>query len=133
MAMGTPYNMTLTKTKMKAKNMTYIYEELNTNQVADALRRDEYAGWSYDGAKALAEWLEGLAEDTGEPYELDTVALRCEFSEYDDAADACQNYDEAPDESEYNDEEEHEAACLEWLQDNTAVIEFNGGLIVRDF
>lgn len=120
--------------------MTYIYKELSTNQVVDALRADEHAGWSYEGAKALAEYLEQLAEDMREPLELDVVALRCEFSEYRQecgqmtpAREFSALYDESPKAEDYDDEEDHEEACLEWLYDNTQVIDFEGGLIVQDF
>lgn len=64
--------------------MTYIYETLNTSNMADRLYRDDNAGWSYEGAKALAEYVEQLAEDIGEPIEFDYVALRCEYTEYSD-------------------------------------------------
>lgn len=120
--------------------MTYIYKELSTNQVADVLRADEYAGWSYRGAMALAEYLEQMAEDCGEPIKLDTVALRCEFREYRQedmqmtpAREVCADYGFSPKAEDYGDEEDHEQACLEWLQRNTQVIEFDGGLIVQEF
>ena len=38
--------------------------------------------FTYDALTALFEWLEELAEDTGTPYELDVIALCCEFTEY---------------------------------------------------
>lgn len=62
--------------------MTYIYTRETTSSIAHALTNDSYASWhaDYDACMALAEYLEGLAEDIGEPIELDTVALRCEYS-----------------------------------------------------
>lgn len=54
---------------------------LNTNEVIDALLADDYANWSYDAAKALAEFYEELEDSLGEPIELDVVAIRCEWSE----------------------------------------------------
>lgn len=42
-------------------------------------REDQF---SYEGKKALYEYLNELAEDLGEPIELDVIALCCEFSEY---------------------------------------------------
>ena len=113
--------------------MTYVYQKLSTSQIVDALRQDDNSGWSADGAWALAEWLEDMAEETGEPIELDVVALRCEFSEYETAGECTKNYSISPQQEKYNDDEEWEAACLAWLQDNTCVIEFNGGIIVQDF
>ena len=54
---------------------------LNTYQIADALLNDENARWSRAGAYALAEYLEELEEST-EEMELDVVAIRCDWSEY---------------------------------------------------
>jgi hypothetical protein len=38
--------------------------------------------FSYDGLKALYDWLEQLEEDTGEEIELDVITLCYNFSEY---------------------------------------------------
>jgi hypothetical protein len=54
---------------------------LSTNDIIDALLSDEYANWDYDTAKALAHFYEDLEDSTGEPIELDVVAIRCEWSE----------------------------------------------------
>lgn len=74
--------------------MSYVYEQLNTNAIARALSQDEYAGWSkdYDASLALAEYIENLAIDQGEPIELDIVALRCDFSVYDSIAEFQKEY-----------------------------------------
>lgn len=104
---------------------------LTTNEVADLLRADEYANWSYAGALALAEYLEDMERDLGEEHEFDAVEVRCEFAEYASAADAAADYSfEPPDGA---DEEEIEEAALEYLRDNTQVIEFDGGIIIRQF
>lgn len=42
-------------------------------------REDQF---SYDGKRALFEYLNELSEDIGEPIELDVVAICCEFTEY---------------------------------------------------
>ena len=102
--------------------MTYIYDELNTNQIANTLLKDSYAAWSYNGAYALAEWLEQLAEDTGEPQNLDIVALRCEFSEYKNLNEFNQCYNSA-----------NPFDTWEQVRENTTVIEFGGGAIVGEF
>ena len=54
---------------------------LNTNEVIDALLADDYAQWSYDAAKALAEFYEVLEDDLDESMVLDVVAIRCEWIE----------------------------------------------------
>ena len=43
-------------------------------------REDQF---SYEGKKALFEYLNELAEALGEPIEVDIIGLCCEFTEYD--------------------------------------------------
>ena len=94
-------------------------QELNTYQVADLLKQDDNANWTYAGSMAIAEFFEELENDTDESIELDVVAIRCEFSEY-------KNFDEVKE--NYSD-----IKTLEDLHDNTLVIEFDTGLIIQDF
>ncbi len=108
-------------------------ETLSTSQVADRLYEDRHnAGWSWAGAHALAEHLEELEQDMGEEMEMDVVAIRCEYSEYESATDAASNYSDF-EADEDADAEDVEAAALEFLNDNTSVVEFSGGVIIRDF
>ena len=85
---------------------------------ADHNRADQF---SYEGFTALFEWLEELAEDTSEPYELDVIALCCEFTEYSDLAEIQDNYSGM------------DIVSADDLRDHTHVIEFDGGLIIQDF
>jgi hypothetical protein len=101
---------------------------LSVYQIADLLKRDESAGWSYNGSKALAEYLD---ENIPEDEEFDRVAIRCEYSEYTSALEATEDYDYESDDS--LDEDVAEKAALEWFKDNTTVIEFTGGIIVVNF
>jgi hypothetical protein len=107
-------------------------------QVSDELKKDENAGWSHEGAKALASYLCQMDEDSGEDTELDVVAIRCDFSEYKSAVEAAENYSwefdgdaEEIDEDEL--EEEKEESALQFLQDRTQVIEFDDGIIIAQF
>tara|TARA_R100001369_G_scaffold21641_1_gene39305 strand:- start:259 stop:579 length:321 start_codon:yes stop_codon:yes gene_type:complete len=43
--------------------------------------RDDF---SYEGLKALYDYLEQYEEDTGEQIELDVIAICCEYTEYED-------------------------------------------------
>ncbi len=112
-------------------------QTMTTSQIADELRRDESAGWSYAGARALAEFLESVEEDTGEEMVFDRVAIRCDFSEYSSALEAAEEYGFEPGGEDGETEEEaaeaNEAAALAWLYDQTSVIEFDGGVIIRQF
>jgi hypothetical protein len=106
-------------------------QTLTTGQVADMLMQDDNAAWSYAGARALAEHLEHLEEDTGTDMDFDRVAIRCEFSEHTSATEAAGNYDWEPEEDA--DEDEAEKSALQYLQERTAVIEFTGGVIIQDY
>jgi hypothetical protein len=59
-----------------------IKRTLTTNEAAHVLLADEDANWTYDGAMAIAEFIEDMSEDMGEDIEFCNVAIRCEFSEY---------------------------------------------------
>ena len=107
-----------------------MYQKLTTREVADALRQDQYGAWTYGGALALAEYVEAMEEDMGQDLELDVVALRCDYTEYNNAIDAVENYDYAP---EGDTEEEMEADALRWLEDHTTVIPFSGGIVIQSF
>ena len=85
---------------------------------ADYDRADQF---SHEGLGALFDWLDELAEDTDTPYELDVIALCCEFSEYSDLSEIKANYSGTDIDS------------LDDLRDHTSVIEFDGGIIVQDF
>ncbi len=116
---------------------------LSTYEVANALKSDDNSNWSYAGALALAEWLEDLEQDTGEEIELDVVAIRCDFSEYESLIGfagcrwgtvnkVCQASIEfawTSDTSEYEKEDD----LREYIQDRGFLIEFEGGIIVSSF
>ena len=55
----------------------------------DMNRADQF---TYAGKKALFEYLEQYEEETGEPVELDVIALCCEYSEYKSLADFHKDY-----------------------------------------
>jgi len=111
---------------------------LSTNQVAEALMADDNAGWSYAGARALAEWLEEFEESTGGEMELDVVAIRCDFSEWSDSLDWAIGYfgddwKEKFDPENEKDEDEIDDEIREYINDNGLLIEFEGGIIVSSF
>ena len=101
--------------------MGYVYEEQSAFDIARKLYADENAGWSREGAKALADWLVEYASEAGQPLELDIVALRCDYAEY--ASIEAYNADVGAD---YED--------IDALRDDAGiVIEFDGGIIVNNF
>ena len=77
--------------------------------------------FSYEGLGALFDWLSEMANDCTEPYELDVIALCCEFTEYSDLAEIKDIYSNT------------EINSIDDLYDHTIVIEFDGGIIIQDF
>jgi phosphosulfolactate synthase (CoM biosynthesis protein A) len=112
---------------------------LNTYQIADELKKDTCARWSYNGSLALAEYLEEYEESAGEEIELDTCAIRCDFSEYSSLLDWAHDYfsnaleELGFDETEENDEDEVDEKIRSYIQDHGQLIEFDGGVIVSQF
>jgi len=117
---------------------------LNTYQIADELKRDTCARWSYNGSLALAEHLDQYDSDNGEDTELDLCSIRCDFSETTSLQDwllenfggkslsfALQLADIEVDDLE--DSDEIDAKIREYIQDHGTLIEFDGGIIVSSF
>ena len=77
-----------------------------------AFKRYERENFSYDGLKALFEYLEEFEDGTGEEVELDVIALCCEYAEYDSL-------------NEYNDDYGTEYAEIDLIQDDTALIKID--------
>jgi hypothetical protein len=124
---------------VKQKGEKIMKETLNTLVAARRLYEDEYAGWSYGGARALIEYLEELEDELGEEIEFDVVALRCEYTEYgsvEEAVEACSPDDYADLQEQSNgDADDLKEMCLEYLRDRTALIEIPGseGIIIQDY
>jgi hypothetical protein len=112
---------------------------LSTYQIADELKRDTCARWSYNGSLALAEYLEEYEDSTGDEMELDTCAIRCDFSEHSNLQEWAHQYfsnaleEMGFDETAENDDDEIDAKIREYIQDHGTLIEFDGGVIVSSF
>ena len=52
-------------------------------------REDQF---TYEGKKALFDYLEELSEDIGEPIELDIIGICCDFTEYDNLEQFIDDY-----------------------------------------
>lgn len=59
-----------------------IIKTMTIEEMISDLMCDEYAGWTPQGARALAEYMEQLSDDLGEDITWDRVAIRCDYSEY---------------------------------------------------
>jgi len=89
----------------------------------DAFQAIRPQNFSIEGLRALFAHLEEL-ETMGEEMELDVIALCCDYSEYptalEAAADMCWQFDS-------------EEEALDRLQEETTVIDFDGGIIIENF
>ena len=68
-----------------------MYTTITFTQFVDGFenRKDHF---TYEGLKALYEYLTDLEEDTGNPLEFDPIALCCEFTQYDTFDELKENY-----------------------------------------
>ena len=81
-------------------------------------RKDSF---SYEGKRALFDYLIRYEEDAGTELEFDPIALDCDFTEYADLKEIKETYSLT------------DIKTIEDLQDHTQVIEFDGGIIIQNF
>ena len=95
-------------------------QTIRENEFVHAIVGDDYNNMSYEGALALFEYIEDYEDQTGEETELDVVAIRCEWTEYENIEEVSKDYD---------------IDNLDDLRDNTSVIEVpnSNRLIVQEF
>ena len=89
---------------------------------------DRLENFSYEGRELLFDYIEELEDSTGEEYELDAIALCCEFSE-DTPDEIANNY--SIDLSDCDNDDEKLEAVREYLEENTRIVgETSSGTIV---
>ena len=97
--------------------------------------------FSKAGRYALFNWFDQMESEGEQEFELDVIAICCDFSEYESAFEAGIQYgtfqDILEDKEKASDEplsdDEKEALALEYLEENTVVIPFDGGVIIQNF
>jgi len=101
-----------------------IIDTVTEHSFTEAFRQIRPDNFSYEGRKALYEYLEDLSEDIGTPIELDVIAICCEYSEYESFEELKEYYSCS-----------HDFEDVESLGDYTTVIEIEGTerLIIQDF
>ena len=93
---------------------------VNQSEFIDAFHRcNRYEQFGYDALVSLFDYVEQLEDDCGEEMELDVIALCCDYS-VDSVADIASNYSIDIDGL---DDDEARSAVLEYLQDNTQVVD----------
>ena len=83
--------------------------------------------FSVPARRAIFAHCEAFEHDTGTELELDPIAICCDFAEYPCALEAAKAYG-------FKDGiDSKEESPLEWLQNRTQVIEFDGGIVIQQF
>jgi len=102
-----------------------ITKTVNTSELYHDLKQTSgyQNNFSYDGAKALMEYLGLLADECDMNIEYDPIAFCCEYSEYSSLEDFNKNYNSAAHFDNW-----------EQIEENTTVIRFGiDQAIVQDF
>lgn len=97
----------------------------------DAFRRMGRNDFSPAALRALFDHIEEMERESPVEYELDVIALCCEWQEFKTALEAAVEYGFDGDEDE--DEDAREEAALDWLREQTQVVDFDGGMLVMGF
>lgn len=98
-----------------------MIQQVNFNDFQDAFSGQYKDNFSYEGKLALFDYLEEFERDTGEPLELDSVAIACDYTEYKNLKELQENY--------------RDIKSMEDLENNTTVIPIDGsnGFIIQDY
>ena len=98
-----------------------MIDTIEQYQFTDWFMKHRPNDFSYEGTKALFNYLEEIEEDSGEPMEFDPIAFCCEYDEYESIQECLEQYDHID--------------TIEELRDNTTVIEVEGSqsIIIQAF
>ena len=99
-----------------------MVKNINFQEFCDEFKRmDRNNQFSYEGKKALFDYLEQYEEDTNEPIELDIIALCCNYTEFENFKELQGNY--------------NQIKSMEDLENNTTVIliENSEKFIIQNF
>ena len=80
--------------------------------------------FSREGLRALFDYLDQLEDDLGMEQEFDPIGICCEWTQYDSASEAC---------ADFGHTEEDPEKALEWLRDQTQVVEAGESVLVLSF
>ena len=96
-------------------------QTINLHTFRDAFykmgRKDQF---SYEGLEILFNYLEEVAQDSGEAIELDVIALCCDYAES-TIDDLISEYDIDISDCEPDDKEATEEIVLEYMEQNTTI------------
>ena len=98
----------------------------------DANRAEQF---TYEGKKALFNYLENVEEDTEQEIELDVIALCCEYTEYESVEEYTNEYTPDVDKKDFDSTEDYNEAVKDYIRDNTTLIEIEDeeGFIIQQY
>ena len=110
---------------------TMIIQTVNESDFVRAFEEYNRAeNFSVNARRHLFSYFDELSDETGEPFELDVIAICCEWSEYSTAVEAAKEYgwdDDA------DDDDDAERAAMAWLEYRTQVIECDDSVVIQCF
>lgn len=108
-------------------------ETVTESRFLEAFKTLRPENFSRAGLIALFDYLGELEREAAEETELDVIALCTEWTEYASAEEAAESYGWEADDSEDEKADTSERDALQFLMDETHVIEFEGGILVLNF
>jgi uncharacterized alpha/beta hydrolase family protein len=105
-------------------------QNVSEGMFIDSFKQNEERknNFSYDGLRALYDYLEQYENDIGEELEFDLIALCCEYSEYKDLKEFLNDYPSDIDKKDYDDLDDYKQAIEEEINDNTQLIKLDDDL-----
>ena len=94
---------------------------VNLYSFRDAFQRIRPENFSYEGLECLYDYLTEIEDGTGEEFELDVIALCCDYSEM-TVEDAIADYADSLGFDPSGDDDDDIATFLDMLRDHTTVI-----------
>jgi len=96
-------------------------QQLTKSQFKDEFNKVRPDNFSYEGLGVLYDWLEEYYSEADQPYDLDVIALCCDFTEYDDL-------------EEFNNDYNREYKNIDDVVDDTIVIKVDSErFIIQNF
>jgi hypothetical protein len=88
--------------------------------------------FSYEALNLIYEYLESIEEDTGEPIELDVIAICCDYSE-EPWQDLVDSYD--IDLSDWETDEDKQQAVIDYINENSQYLGItdSGSIVYQQF
>ena len=103
-----------------------MYRTINEYEFEQAFKKMDRDYYSYDGYRALYEFLDEICSSDDKGFELDVIAICGEFTEYEDLKEFQQSY--------YDDVAGDKYKSIEEIEEETMVIKLdNGGFIIQVF